>query len=166
MSELIRTARAFALQAHAGQKYGDLDYAFHLAEVVGYVRQAVPDDCSAIAAAWLHDVLEDTTAITYEQMASMFNLAVANTVDRVTDVKAPTRRERKALTYPRIAGIHSIVIVKAADRLANTEASEGDRLAMYLSEYPEFRRALYIEDRGPIASLFRQLDNIYWRSLE
>ena len=47
---------------------------------------SVSDDAEAIAAAWLHDVVEDTPA-TFDELRDHFGPAVARLVGEVTDVK-------------------------------------------------------------------------------
>jgi (p)ppGpp synthase/HD superfamily hydrolase len=55
----IALARQLATKAHQGQRYGSRDYIEHPAEVA---REAelLGGDLYCIAAAWLHDVIEDT----------------------------------------------------------------------------------------------------------
>jgi (p)ppGpp synthase/HD superfamily hydrolase len=60
MSELEIEAAIFAYQCHDGQyrKYGSEPYICHPAEVASIVSQ-VTNDKETLAAAWLHDVVED-----------------------------------------------------------------------------------------------------------
>lgn len=58
---LIADAAAFAAQAHAGQvrKYTGEPYIRH-PEAVAKLVQASGGDTAMVAAAWLHDTVEDT----------------------------------------------------------------------------------------------------------
>ena len=58
---LIEEARNFAIKAHGHQKYGDSPYVVHLDAVAGTLeRFGHAGDTNLIAAAYLHDTLEDT----------------------------------------------------------------------------------------------------------
>ncbi|MDA8142023.1 MAG: HD domain-containing protein, partial [Desulfobacteraceae bacterium] len=65
MNDLIRKARQYATEAHQGidhfRKYTHQPYQVHLQAVAKLVAQ-FSDDPKMIAAAWLHDVVEDTSA--------------------------------------------------------------------------------------------------------
>ncbi len=65
MSDLIERAKVFATQAHQRidqrRKYNNQPYHVHL-EAVAKLVASVTDEAEMIAAAWLHDVVEDTPA--------------------------------------------------------------------------------------------------------
>ena len=88
MSTLIEKARQFATQAHRRidhrRKYSKQPYEVHLKSVAELVS-GVTDDAEMIAAAWLHDTVEDTTA-TLEDIAREFGAEVAALVSDLTDV--------------------------------------------------------------------------------
>lgn len=144
----VREARAFASGAHAaaGQRYGDRPYYVHLAEVVdtllsyGYRRDRV-----VMAAAWLHDVVEDTQ-VTVDDICEMFCEDVARLVDAVSDRPGADRASRKAETYSRLAQTPHAIPVKLADRMANVRACiRGDQhrlRRMYCEEDRAFQDAL------------------------
>lgn len=69
-------AKAIATVAHRGQKYGGRPYRFHLRGVVAKVAFQTQSDDILVAAAWLHDVLEDTDI-------TSFDLAQAGVAPRV-----------------------------------------------------------------------------------
>ena len=139
--DLITRARDFAIESHKDTKYGDLPYDYHLKAVVGELKTK----CLNIseyeeAAAWLHDVVEDTD-VTIGDIREEFGGTIANLVDAVTDEPGDNRKIRKAGMYKKLAiakpGARSI---KLADRLANTKASieNPGRAKMYRDEFPEF----------------------------
>ncbi|TNE83942.1 MAG: HD domain-containing protein [Deltaproteobacteria bacterium] len=142
---------AFAIRAHGGQRYGERPYLAHLMTVAENLRRYGIDDPELIAAAWLHDTVEDTD-VSVSQIASAYGERVAAVVSAVTtSTEGATRKERMATTYPRIAATPGAVLVKLADRIANVEAcwrSWDARLFKYRDEYPGFRSALKVEGEG------------------
>lgn len=147
MSPLPLTERAmlFAFAAHAGQKYGDHAYSFHLEDVVVSLRRFGERRPAMLAAAWLHDVLEDTE-VREATLRQRFGDRVADLVVAVTN-EPGTRSERSAATWAKIrtAGPDAVML-KLADRIANVEAAQGSRrdlFTMYKREWPAFRAALH-----------------------
>ena len=74
MQELPKRAREFAVAVHGKidhrRKYTNEPYDVHLKDVARMVGE-VTDDPEVLAAAWLHDTLEDTPA-TYEDIETEF----------------------------------------------------------------------------------------------
>lgn len=102
MTDLVERARRFATQAHRRidqrRKYSKQPYEVHLKAVAELVA-GVSDDAQMIAAAWLHDTVEDTPA-TLEDIAAEFGADVAALVADLTDVSRPgdgNRAARKAI---------------------------------------------------------------------
>lgn len=78
------------------------------------------DDQNVIAAAWLHDVLEDTK-VTYGLLGSEFNLVVADYVLALTDSTEGNRATRKAADRARLAAAPpEVQTIKLADLIDNT----------------------------------------------
>lgn len=168
---LVERAKAFAAEAHAWQKYGDAPYTVHTESVAGILIELLarsqPDRLivqELIAAAYLHDVLEDTE-VTREELVVAFGDAVTLLVDAVTDGSGQTRKERKERPYTLIPMVRWSLLIKLADRIANVESAKvtgkEDRLRMYREEHPEFQRRL----RGAVRSvgdrmLFDRLDHL------
>lgn len=125
-SILERRAEAYASQKHRGRvKHATgLPYVSHLRRTAELVRRYVPAGDplreEMLAAAWLHDVLEDTAA-SREELAAEFGAAVADMVWAVTDGPGRTREERKGATYPRIRATPGAAVIKLCDRIANVE---------------------------------------------
>ncbi len=99
---LVRRAREFATQAHRRieqrRKYSKQAYEVHLKAVADLVAW-VSDDEEMIAAAWLHDIVEDTPA-TLGDIEREFGHGVAQLVADLTDVSRPgdgNRAVRKAI---------------------------------------------------------------------
>jgi (p)ppGpp synthase/HD superfamily hydrolase len=143
----VQRARAFAMRAHAEQRYGDQPYSVHLDAVAELLEPYGP---LAQTIGYLHDVVEDTS-VPLEEIKREFGDHVARCVELVTDAPGAGRAERKAATNAKLAAVTGeeqvALIVKAADRLANVRASALDgndaRLAMYRAEHPAFREAVY-----------------------
>lgn len=123
---LIARAADFAARAHVAQRRkGDAQepYINHLAEVALLLTQATGGrDSELIAAAWLHDTLEDTDT-EREELETLFGPAVAAIVAEVTDDKSLLKAERKRLqveTAPHKSG--QARLLKIADKTSNLRA--------------------------------------------
>src|SRR5258707_1024452 len=77
MCNLVNKAREFAREKHAAQlrRYTEHPYFVHLEEVAGLVECAGLSE-NAIAAAWLHDVVEDQD-VSVQAICANFNPEVA-----------------------------------------------------------------------------------------
>jgi len=125
MEDLVARAQDFAVNAHRRidqrRKYSGQPYDAHLKAVADIVR-SVTDDQEMIAAAWLHDTLEDTPA-TYEQLEAEFGERVAHLVAELTDVSRPTdgnRAVRKAIDRRHVArASQRAKTIKLADLIDN-----------------------------------------------
>lgn len=96
MNDLIERAREFATNAHQRidhrRKYTNQPYQVHL-EAVAKLVATVSDDPEMIAAAWLHDTVEDTPA-TLEDIERQFGESVAEMVEELTDISKPSDGNR------------------------------------------------------------------------
>lgn len=121
MSDLAFDAMVFARQVHREQvrKYTGNLYADHLAEVAGIVA-AVGGTPEQIAAAWLHDCVEDQ-GVTRETLLARFGPTVTEAVMLLSDLEQGNRKTRKQLSRERLAGAPGWVqTVKVADLISNT----------------------------------------------
>lgn len=104
---MIHEAALFAILAHGDQKrkYNGLPYWTHCRDVAALVT-ARGGTSNMIAAAWLHDVLEDTQT-TYADLSRRFGIPVADLVYELTDVYTKVdcpnwnRKKRKQLEADR-----------------------------------------------------------------
>jgi hypothetical protein len=91
MTDLVKRASVYATRAHQRinhrRKYSKQPYHVHL-EAVARMVATVTDDPEVIAAAWLHDTVEDTPA-TLDDIETEFGKAVAELVEELTDVSKP-----------------------------------------------------------------------------
>lgn len=126
MTELELKAKEFATRAHLGQKrkYTGEDYIVHPEEVAGIVR-SVPHTEAMLAAAWLHDTVEDT-AVTLEEIQAAFGSEVAGLVSWLTDVSKKTdgnRHVRKAFDLAHTSRAPAAAkTVKLADLISNSKS--------------------------------------------
>ena len=100
-SHLEQRAKAFAEFYHRDQrrKYMNEPYTNHLRNVANLVKSVKWHTQEMVVVAWLHDVLEDTSA-SYEKVRSAFGQDVADMVRMLTDISRPedgNRRVRKEI---------------------------------------------------------------------
>jgi (p)ppGpp synthase/HD superfamily hydrolase len=88
MNDLV-LARVIAEKAHAGQKYGEEAYTFHLSDVEEQCRAMYGDERTRIVAQ-LHDVLEDTL-MTEATLSALFDDDIVKAVVAITKLKHETR---------------------------------------------------------------------------
>lgn len=151
MITLIEKARAFATAAHAAvqqvRKYTGEPYINHPIEVAQIVGSVGGSD-EQIAAALLHDVVEDT-GVTIELIYKEFGQKVGDYVMWLTDVSKPedgNRKVRKALDREHTAASPpEVKTVKLADLISNSKSIlEHDRnfARVYLREKQELMAVL------------------------
>lgn len=123
--ELIKKAYAYAEKKHFGQKRisGD-DYILHPLNVA-LILTEISADAPCMAAALLHDTIEDSDA-TYEEIKEIFGNEIASLVEGVTKINKLnfTSDSEAASAYQRkiLVGLSSdprVIIIKLADRLHN-----------------------------------------------
>jgi len=126
--DVVERARVFATAAHAAvgqvRKYTFEPYIVHPAEVARIVA-SVPHTPEMLAAAWMHDVVEDT-GVTMEVVRKEFGTEVADLVGWLTDVSRPehgNRARRKELDRLHTAAAPAEAqTVKLADLISNTRS--------------------------------------------
>ncbi|HTO35785.1 MAG TPA: HD domain-containing protein, partial [Flavobacterium sp.] len=129
--KIIRKAFDVAVDAHKDQrrKSGEA-YIFHPIAVAKIVASEIGLGATAIAAALMHDVVEDTD-ITVENIEKMFNPKIAQLVDGLTKIaKVKTDQEismqaenfRKMLLT--LNDDVRVILIKLADRLHNMQTME------------------------------------------
>ena len=122
---LVRKAYEFAAKKHAEQKRRSGEpYIIHPTQVANILARMKMDE-ETLAAAFLHDVVEDTDT-TLQQLKEMFGAKVAMLVDGVTKlgkIEYISKEERQIENYRKMflamAQDIRVVIIKLADRLHN-----------------------------------------------
>ena len=133
--KLIRHAFDVAVDAHKDQrrKSGEA-YIFHPIAVAKIVAQEIGLDATSIAAALLHDVVEDNPDYTIADMERLFGETVARIVDGLTkisslkkdmDVSLQAENFRKMLLT--LNDDVRVIIIKIADRLHNMQTMDAMR---------------------------------------
>ena len=120
---IVTRAADFAARMHAGQTRkgkGGEPYVNHVIEVADMVARATAGtDPNLVAAALLHDTVEDTPA-TIEMLIETFGEDVASLVMEVTDDKSLPKEERKLAQIQHAAEISDRArLIKLADKTSN-----------------------------------------------
>ena len=133
--KLIRKAFDIAVDAHKDQrrKSGEA-YIFHPIAVAKIVASEIGLDATSIAAALLHDVVEDNPNYTIDDIEQLFGVTVAKIVDGLTkisslnkemDVSMQAENFRKMLLT--LNDDVRVIIIKIADRLHNMQTMDSMR---------------------------------------
>jgi (p)ppGpp synthase/HD superfamily hydrolase len=158
MSQLVDKARIFAFKAHAEQKrkYSGVPYISHPAEVVRLLEKIPGVTDEILAAAWLHDVVEDCN-VSLETIESEFGSAVASYVAGLSDVSKPEDGNRKArklkdLQHTAIQCVE-VKSIKLADLISNS-------LSILLEDHPDAKAfaKLYIKEKIALMEVLKEGD--------
>lgn len=154
-------ALTFATAAHAAvgqlRKYTNEPYVVHPIEVAGIVSKVPGATDEMIAAAYLHDVVEDT-GVTIELIRKEFGDEVATLVGWLTDVSRPehgNRAQRKAIDRAHTAGAPAAAAtIKLADLLSNTRS---------IVEHDEKFAKTYLAEKRLLLEVLKHGDPELWR---
>lgn len=143
---LVHKAQVYAMAAHASvkqvRKYTNEPYIVHPAEVARIVAGVPGSTPEMVAAAWLHDVVEDT-GCTHTDIHLSFGPEVSALVSWLTDVSKPedgNRAKRKAIDREHTAQAPAEAqTIKLADLISNSRS---------IMQYdPEFAKTYLAEKR-------------------
>ena len=130
---MINKAIAFAVKAHEGQprKGTEIPYIFHPLEV-GMIVSRITDDEEVIAAAVLHDTVEDCDAVTLDDIRREFGDRVARIVGLESEDKDKSWEERKAATVCSLKKepMREAKIVALGDKLSNIRCFYADYIKL------------------------------------
>ncbi len=143
--DIVRKAQVYAMAAHAAvgqkRKYTGEPYIVHPAEVASIVARVPGATPDMVAAAWLHDVIEDT-GCTFTDVHMAFGIDIATLVGWLTDVSQPhdgNRAHRKAKDREHTAEAPAEAqTIKLADLISNSRS--------IMQHDPEFAR-VYLEEK-------------------
>ena len=113
--ELVLRAAAFAAEKHRNQRRKDAEaspYINHPIQLAYILVQADIEDPVVLAAALLHDTIEDTKT-THDEIEIVFGHEIANIVVECSDDKALTKVERKQAQIDKAGSLHPYVPGKA-----------------------------------------------------
>jgi len=152
MNDVLNRAIAFAGNAHSGvmRKGSDAPYILHPMEVTA-IAGTMTADLEVLAAAMLHDVIEDT-AITLKDIRTDFGERVAALVDTDTEDKregCETWQIRKEETIEKIRhATYEEKIIAFSDKLSNLRAIHRDYLTIWEKLWERFNQ------KDPMAQLW------------
>ena len=134
--ELVSEAIAFAVKAHDGmrRKKSDVPYILHPMEAAVIVSTMTSDQ-NVIAAAVLHDVVEDA-GVTIEEIEEKFGSRVRELVECETENK---REDLPPSDTWRIRKEESLDVLKNTDDIAVLMVWLGDKLANMRALYRDFK---------------------------
>lgn len=153
-------AKQFATKAHASidqrKKYTNEPYINHPAAVVEIVR-SVPHTPEMLAAAWLHDVVEDTP-VTIREIRKVFGDPIHEYVYWLTDKSKPedgnraTRKEidRRNLSF----APESVKTIKLADLIDNSKS--------IVTCDPKFAK-VYLAEKRLLLEVLKGGDETLWQ---
>ena len=168
---LLLHALAFAAHKHRDQRRKDaeaspyINHPIALAEVLA--GEGGVTDIEVLAAALLHDTIEDTDT-TVEELREHFGAPIADMVVEVTDDKRLPKAERKRLQIEHASGLsRGAKLVKLADKICNLrDVAERPPAQWDLErrrEYFEWARRVIDGVRGTHAGLEAAFDQAYAR---
>lgn len=167
---LIIKAAQFARDAHAGQtrKYTNAPYITHPGRVAAAVSLIYDVTEDAVAAAWLHDVIEDT-AVTPAKLGLHFNDEVVHLVMELTNPSKGmklNRETRKRIDRDHIAASsYWARVIKVLDRIDNLkEIAPADGFTeVYMAESELLIDAIANAGEEPIfGGLFEEFDKVLY----
>lgn len=158
--DVVHKAQVFAIAAHSAvgqrRKYTGEPYYVHPAEVARIVAGVPGSTPEMVAAAWLHDVVEDT-GCTFTDIHMNFGIDVATLVGWLTDVSRTedgNRAHRKALDREHTAAAPAEAqTVKLADLISNSRS--------IMAHDPEFARTYLAEKRLLLAVMTKGDPELY-----
>jgi guanosine-3',5'-bis(diphosphate) 3'-pyrophosphohydrolase len=168
---IVLEALAFAAHKHRDQRRKDaaaspyINHPIALANVL--VREGAVSEPEVVAAALLHDTLEDTQTSPGE-LRTAFGERVARVVEEVTDDKSLPKAERKRLQIEHAAAIsRAAKLVKLADKICNLRDMAAHPPASWdlvrRREYFDWAKAVIDRLRGVHPGLEAAFDAAYSR---
>jgi guanosine-3',5'-bis(diphosphate) 3'-pyrophosphohydrolase len=166
--EIVLRAAAFAAEKHRNQRRKDEEaspYINHPIQLAYILVQADIEDPIVLAAALLHDTLEDTNA-TRDEIEIVFGYEVANIVAECSDDKSLSKLDRKQAQIDHAASIsHKAKLVKLADKIANvSDINDAPPVGWSLErkrEYYDWAKRVVDGMRGAHAVLEARFDAEY-----
>ncbi|ORY51655.1 guanosine-3',5'-bis 3'-pyrophosphohydrolase MESH1-like protein [Rhizoclosmatium globosum] len=167
LATLVR-AVDFAATKHTDQRRRNASATPYVNHVIGVTRilvEAGVGDVSVLAAALLHDTIEDTDT-TSSEIEHEFGVAIRTIVDEVTDDKSLEKHVRKQAQIDKApASSTNAKLVKLADKIHNLRSIEGDPPVGWdekrISDYFDWAEKVTNGCRGVNAHMEAILDDLY-----
>ena len=151
---MIEIAKEYAIKKHNSihQMYDKKTYDYHLEMVATIGKKFIylipeNDGNDVISGCWCHDILEDVSSVTFNDVVKATNKRVAELAYACTNEKGRTRAERaNDKYYEGIRNTEYATFVKLCDRIANVTYSyehKNRMFEMYKKENAHFRKELY-----------------------
>lgn len=159
VTDVERKAMLFAFKNHSEvnqkRKYNGKHYIVHPAAVAELVRN-VKHTPQMLAAAWLHDTVEDTKA-TLEQVKELFGKEIYLLVEMLTDVSKPedgNRKTRKEIDRQHLAKASpEAQTIKLADLIHNSRS--------IIEKDPGFAK-VYLREMRALLEVLKEGDSRLW----
>jgi guanosine-3',5'-bis(diphosphate) 3'-pyrophosphohydrolase len=171
---LILEAAAFAADKHRNQRRKDKSASPYINHPIALAALLANDgavsDARVLAAALLHDTIEDTET-TAAELERSFGAAIRDIVLEVTDDKALPKAERKQLQVDHAPHItREAKLVKLADKICNLRdvlaSPPADWSADRKQKYFDWAKDVVAGLRGTNAALEAIFDALYLRRAE
>jgi hypothetical protein len=154
MKNIIEISKKFAIDSHNsinqkydGKPYGETHLQFAVNVGVKFIH-LIPkkDRYNVIGGIWSHDLIEDVSSLTFNDVKNATNETVAELAYACTNEKGRTRAERANKKYYRcIKRTKYAKFVKLCDRIANVKYSldtNSRMFKMYQKEQKHFQKSL------------------------
>jgi len=167
--ELVLKATEFAARKHKDQRRKDADASPYINHPIALARiladEGGIDDPDVLAAAILHDTIEDTDT-TRNELAGQFGDLIAGIVVEVSDTKWLQKGSRKRLQITKTAkASHAAKLVKLADKIANLRDIISSPPTEWTldrkREYFDWAKTVVDQTRGTNSRLERKFDSLY-----
>jgi guanosine-3',5'-bis(diphosphate) 3'-pyrophosphohydrolase len=163
--ELVLQAAAFAAEKHRNGRRKDAEaspYINHPIQLAYILVQADIEDPVVLAAALLHDTIEDTNT-THDEIEIVFGHEIANIVAECSDDKSLTKLERKQAQIDHAAKIS--LRAKLVDKISNVSDIDGAPPAGWSlerkREYYDWAKRVVDQMRGVHPKLEARFDAEY-----
>ena len=165
----VISAISFAADKHRNQRRKDIEASPYINHPIALANilanEAGIEDEEVLAAAILHDTIEDTET-TSQELADLFGDYVTAIVLEVTDDKSLPKAERKRLQIEHAPTIsRRAKLVKIADKIANLRdiaaSPPADWSLQRQQEYFDWAKAVVAGLRGIHPTLERIFDEVY-----
>jgi GTP diphosphokinase / guanosine-3',5'-bis(diphosphate) 3'-diphosphatase len=166
---LVLKATQFAAHKHKDQRRKDASaspYINHPIAVANVLRdEGHVRDPAVLAAALLHDTIEDTET-SYEELRGLFGDEIAEMVAEVTDTKWLEKKSRKRLQISKAASAsNGAKLVKLGDKICNLRDIIASPPAGWSGErkreYFDWAKRVVDQVRGTSVKLERRFDQLY-----